>query len=193
MSVFVHPQALNESDAVGEGTRIWAFAHVMQGARVGSDCNICECVFVESGAVVGDGCTLKNGVQIWDGVHLEDHVFVGPNATFTNVSRPRAGRKVPREAFERTHVERGATIGAAATIVCGVRIGRSAFVAAGAVVTRDVPAHALVAGVPARRVGWVCACGERLDDALTCPRCGTRHRPRGEGLVAASAGEDARD
>jgi len=173
--VFVHPNGLCESDEVGAGTRVWAFAHVMAGARVGRDCNIGGGCFVEAGAVVGDRCVIKNGVQLWEGVHLADAVFVGPNATFTNDLRPRAGR--PGGGFDlvETRVASGATIGANATIVCGAAIGEHAFVAAGAVVSRDVPAHALVAGAPARRVGWVCVCASRLDADLACA-CGRSYR-----------------
>jgi acetyltransferase-like isoleucine patch superfamily enzyme len=185
-SVFVHERGLCESEDVGEGTRVWAFAHVMRGARIGRECNVCGGAFVETGAVVGDRCVIKNGVQVWEGVTLGERVFVGPNATFTNDLRPRAGR--PDGSFELvpTRVHDGATIGANATIVCGVRIGRNAFVAAGAVVTRDVPDHGLVAGTPARRVGWACACGERLPDGLACG-CGRRYRCVDEqrGLVPA--------
>jgi acetyltransferase-like isoleucine patch superfamily enzyme len=183
--VFVHERGLCESGAVGAGTRVWAFAHVMDGAVVGRDCNICGHSFVESGAVVGDRVVVKNGVQIWRGVTLEDDVFVGPNATFTNDLRPRADRPRDEVALLPTHVAAGATVGANVTVICGTTIGERAFVAAGAVVTRDVPAHALVAGNPARRIGWVCACGESLAEALACS-CGRRFRLRGEseGLVA---------
>ena len=149
--VFVHARGLCESDRVGEGTRVWAFAHVMAGARIGRDCNIGGGAFVESGAVIGDRCVIKNGVQVWDGVVLGDGVFVGPSATFTNDPRPRALRDTPFHPVA-TYVEDGVTIGANATILCGVRLARSAFVAAGAVVTRDVPARAVVLGTPARVV-----------------------------------------
>lgn len=167
-AAFVHERGLCESDAVGPGTRIWAFAHVMKGAVVGAGCNVCDHAFVEGGARLGDRVTLKNAVLVWDGVTLEDDVFVGPNAVFTNVTRPRVGFKRGREAFEQTLVRRGATIGANATIVCGVTVGERAFVGAGALVHRDVPARALVVGNPARRIGWVCDCGEKLPASLAC-------------------------
>lgn len=145
---FVHPQGLCESTDVGEGTRIWAFAHVLPRAVIGRDCNICDHVFVENDVRVGDRVTVKCGVQLWDGVELEDDVFVGPNATFTNDKYPRS-KQYPAS-FPRTVVRRGASIGANATILPGITIGEKAMVAAGAVVTRDVPAFAQVRGVPAR-------------------------------------------
>jgi UDP-2-acetamido-3-amino-2,3-dideoxy-glucuronate N-acetyltransferase len=181
-TVHVHPRALCESEDVGPRTRIWAFAHVMPGARIGADCNVGDQAFVEGGARLGDRVTVKNGVAIWDLVTVEDDVFLGPNMVFTNDLRPRAAFKTPRAEWLPTLVRRGATIGANATIVCGVTIGAAAFVGAGSVVTRDVPAHALVVGNPARPIGWVCACGETLPDSLAC-RCGTRHR-----LVSADDG-----
>lgn len=153
MNYFVHPQGLCESSEIGEGTRIWAHAHVLPGARIGRDCNICDGVFVESGVVVGDRVTVKCGVQLWDGVVLEDDVFVGPNATFTNDPFPRS-RQRPA-AFARTLVQRGASIGANATVLPGLTIGAGAMVGAGAVVTRSVPRHAIVQGHPARIVGYV--------------------------------------
>lgn len=174
--VFVHPDGRCESDTVGAGTRVWAFAHVLAGAVVGAGCNLCDHTYVERGAVIGDNVTVKNGVQIFDMVTLEDHVFVGPNATFTNDQRPRSAVKKDRSAFLPTLVRRGATIGANATVVCGVEVGEAAFVAAGAVVTRHVPAHALVAGSPAVRDCWVCDCGEPLQDDLSCPVCGLGYR-----------------
>jgi acetyltransferase-like isoleucine patch superfamily enzyme len=148
----------------------------MAGARIGADCNVCDHVFVESGAIVGDRVTIKNNVLLWDGVTIEDEVFVGPNAVFTNDRTPRAAVKKPPELFVPTVVRRGATIGANATVVCGVTVGRFGFVAAGAVVTRDVPPHALVAGNPGRAIGWACECGVRLPGSLTCPSCGRRYR-----------------
>lgn len=174
-SVFVHPAGLCESDEVGARTRVWAFAHVAKGARVGADCNVGSCAFVESGAVVGNGVTIKNGVQIWDKVTIEDDCFLGPNATFTNVPIPRSAVKISPDDFVPTLVRRGATVGANATVVCGVTVGEQAFIGAGAVVTQDVPAHALVVGSPARRIGWACTCGERLPEELVCV-CGRRYR-----------------
>ena len=190
--VFVHPNALNESTDVGQRTRLWAFSHVMEGAVVGADCNLGDHSFVESGAQIGNGVTLKNGVAVWDGVTLEDYVFVGPNAVFTNDRFPRSPRSpvaAPRYNdhvwCEPTCVRRGASIGANATIVCGTTIGRYAFVAAGAIVTKDVPDFALVAGCPAEPIGSVCACGTRLSevpDVLACGSCGRRYKRTSNGL-----------
>jgi UDP-2-acetamido-3-amino-2,3-dideoxy-glucuronate N-acetyltransferase len=185
-SVYVHPSGLCQSDQVGPHTRVWAFAHVLPGAEVGADCNICDHAFIEGGAKLGDRVTVKNAVLVWDRVTIEDDVFLGPNMVFTNVLRPRAGLPTPREAMLPTLVRRGATIGANATVVCGVTIGESAFVAAGAVVAADVPAHALVAGNPAHRRGWVCACGQQLDSDLACA-CGRRYRLGGDDEAAGLA------
>lgn len=180
----VHPRALIEG-GIGPGTRVWAYTHVCPGAHVGRDCNLGEGVYVEAGARVGNGVVIKNGVQLWDGVELGDDVFVGPNVTFTNDRHPRAFHA----GFELvpTIVRRGATIGGGATIVAGVTIGVFAFVAAGAVVTRSVGAGVLVAGVPARPIGFVCRCGRRLDDQLTCPTDRTRYDVR-DGQIAQFAG-----
>lgn len=153
MDHFVHPNALCESDAIGAGTRIWAFAHVLPGARIGRDCNICDGVFIEGDVVVGDRCTVKCGVQLWDGVRLGDDVFVGPNATFSNDPFPRSRQRPER--YAPTVVEDGASIGANATLLPGLRIGRGAMIGAGAVITRSVPANAIVVGNPARIVGYV--------------------------------------
>jgi acetyltransferase-like isoleucine patch superfamily enzyme len=141
---FTHPEGRVESSDIGPGTRIWAFAHVLEGARIGANCNICDYTFIEGGVVLGDRVTVKCGVQLCEGVTLEDDVFVGPNATFTNDPFPRSGRRVPPLA--RTLVRRGASVGAKATILPGVTIGSGAMVGAGAVVTRDVPARAIVVG-----------------------------------------------
>lgn len=152
MNFFVHEKGLCESTNIGEGTRIWAFAHVLPGAAIGSNCNICDGVFVENDVTVGNHVTVKCGVQLWDGVTLEDNVFVGPNATFTNDIRPRS--KIYPEKFLRTVVEEGASIGANVTILPGIRIGRNAMIGAGAVVTRSVPPNAIVVGNPAKIIGY---------------------------------------
>ena len=184
--VFVHDRAINDCSEVGAGTKIWAFAHVLAGAHVGADCNICERVFVENGAVLGDGCTIKNGVSVWEGVSLENYVFVGPDVSFTNDRWPRSGRNPhlePRDDWlEKTLVREGASLGAGSVIVCGTTIGRYAMVGAGALVTKDVLNHALVLGAPAKRVGWICMCGYRLDDTLACTRCDRRYREGDAGL-----------
>ena len=153
MTQMIHPQAICESPNIGANTRVWAFAHILPGAVIGRDCNICDGVFVENDVRVGDRVTVKCGVQLWDGVTLEDDVFIGPNVTFTNDPFPRSGK--PPARFSRTTVERNASIGANATILPGIIIGRGAMVGAGAVVLRDVPSHAIVAGNPARIVGYV--------------------------------------
>ena len=150
---FIHPQALCETPDIGSGTRVWAFAHILQGARVGADCNVCDGVFIEGGATVGDRVTIKCGVQLWDGVTIEDDVFIGPNATFTNNPFPRSRAWLAVNA--RTVVRRGASIGANATILPNLEIGAGAMIGAGAVVTRSVPANAIVAGNPARIIGYV--------------------------------------
>lgn len=150
--IFVHPQGLCESTAVGGGTRIWAFAHVIQGSRIGRDCNICDHVFIEGDVEIGDSVTIKSGVQLWDGLRVGDRVFIGPNATFTNDRFPRS-KQYP-ETYLRTVIEDDASIGANATILPGLRIGRGAMVGAGAVVTRNVPPHARVVGNPAVIIGY---------------------------------------
>jgi UDP-2-acetamido-3-amino-2,3-dideoxy-glucuronate N-acetyltransferase len=179
-SVYVHERALCESDEVGPRTRVWALAQVMKGARVGADCNICGHAFIESGAVIGNGVTVKNAVLVWDRVTVEDVVFLGPNVVFTNDLNPRAEVKKGASQLVPTLVKRGASIGANATIVCGITIGSYSFIGAGAVVTRNVPDFALVMGNPARRTGWMCACGLKLDHNLACA-CGRRYAQSHEG------------
>lgn len=167
----IHPEACCETESIGGGTRVWAGAHILRGAKIGRDCNIGENVFIENHVSIGDGCTIKNSVAIWDKVTLADGVFVGPDAVFTNDLRPRAFIKKPQEAFHKTEVHRGATIGANATVVCGVTIGEFAMIGAGAVVTKDVPAFSLVLGNPARVRGRVCYCGENLNEKDFCEAC----------------------
>jgi acetyltransferase-like isoleucine patch superfamily enzyme len=177
---------LCESDDVGAGTRVWAFAHVLRGATIGSDCNVGDHAYVEYGVRVGDRVTIKNAVQLFAGVTVEDDVFLGPNCVFTNDLTPRAVIKRPVEELFPTLVRQGASIGANATIVCGVTIGESALVAAGAVVVSDVPAYAVVAGNPAVWRRWICMCGARLHESLSCG-CGRAYRliSRSRGLEAA--------
>lgn len=185
LRIAVHPRALVESSSIGPGTRIWAFAHVMKGAEIGSGCNLCDHVFVESNAKIGNNVTVKNGVAVWDGVEIEDDVFLGPYAVLTNDPNPRVEFKKPREQWLRTLIRRGATIGANATVLCGITVGAYAFVAAGAVVTKDVPDHALIVGVPGRVAGWMCRCATPLrliHGQAKCATCGRVYRKSGAGL-----------
>jgi len=163
--VFVqHPHAIVETEAIGPGTRIWAFAHVLAGAKIGADCNICDHTFVEEDVVIGNRVTLRCGVYLWNGTRLEDDVFVGPNVTFTNDSTPRSTRHL--ESQPTTVVRRGASLGANATLLPGVTVGQYALVEAGSVVTRDVPPYAVVAGNPARIVGYTDEAPARTQTAL---------------------------
>lgn len=193
---FVHPTALVESDQIGAGTRIWAFAHVMAGARVGAHCNIGDHCFIESGVVMGDDCILKNANMLWEGVTLEDGVFVGPHAFFTNDLHPRSPRlPEARRRYEDkavwllpTRIKRGASLGAGCVILAGITVGEYAMVGAGAVVSKDVPAHALVLGAPARVKGWVCRCGGTLrfagDGRAGCKPCRLRWTRKASGPQA---------
>jgi UDP-2-acetamido-3-amino-2,3-dideoxy-glucuronate N-acetyltransferase len=180
---FVHPAALVETDQIGQGTRVWAFAHVMAGAKVGCHCNVGDHAFIEAGAVVGDNVTIKNNVCVWAGITLGNDVFVGPNVAFTNDRFPRSPRmpevKARYEAAERwllpTAVEVGVSIGANATILPGLRLGKYCMIGAGSVVTSDIQPFALVIGSPARRVADICRCGQKLEGPYyeaTCENCG---------------------
>lgn len=192
---YVHPQALVDPGAsVGDGTRVWAFAHILEGAVVGRDCNICDHTFVEGKVRLGDRVTVKSGVYLWDGIMAEDDVFIGPCAAFTNDIRPRSGNR--HGDYVGATLKRGCSIGANATLLPEVTVGRWAMVGAGAVVTRDVPDHAVIIGNPARLRGWVCQCGEMLEriagkaivppEHLTC-RCGAIYRRRRAGLAREDA------
>lgn len=182
---WAHPTAVVDAGAeLGAGTKVWHFCHVTRGARIGKACVLGQNVFVAATAVIGDGCKIQNNVSLYDGVVLRDHVFVGPSAVFTNVINPRAAI-IRKDEYKLTEVETGATIGANATIVCGNRIGAHALVGAGAVVTHDVPRHALVAGVPAKRIGWICRCGVTLPALVRgrtkCKACGMTYAVKGRG------------
>ncbi|MFP3928370.1 MAG: DapH/DapD/GlmU-related protein, partial [Desulfobacteraceae bacterium] len=180
---FVHPTAVvDEGCEIGDGTKIWHFTHILKGSHIGKGCNIGQNVLIGPDVSIGDGCKLQNNVSVYKGVTLENFVFCGPSMVFTNVYNPRAELRKMDQARP-TLVRSGATIGANATIICGTTLGRYSFVGAGAVVNRNVPDYALVVGNPARRIGWVCECGERLPDDLTCRSCGKRYQQLGETIT----------
>lgn len=190
--VFVHEKGLCESDEVGSGTRVWAFAHIHAGARVGRDCNICDGAYVEGRAVLGDRVTVKNAVLIFDGVEVGDDSFLGPGVVFTNDLNPRSKLREGDAHLLKTKVGVGATIGANSTVICGIEIGARAFIGAGSMVRDDMPPHAFAVGAPARQIGWACLCGKRLDADLFCVDCGRRFSlEAGERLIV--AGGAARD
>lgn len=187
-NVYVHPSSyVDEPCEIGEGTKIWHFSHVMKEARIGRECSIGQNVLVARGVQIGDHCKIQNNVSVYEGVTLEDYVFCGPSMVFTNVINPRS-EIVRKSEYRATRVGRGATLGANSTIMCGHDIGAYAFIGAGAVVTKDVPAYALMLGSPARRVGWMCRCGIRLPDGggeLNCMTCGAAYREAGGRLEPA--------
>ncbi len=192
MAVVIHPSAIVDDGAqLGAGTRVWHFAHVSSGARIGTQCSLGQGVYVGNDVRVGHNVKIQNNVSVYDAVTLEDDVFCGPSMVFTNVHNPRSA--VPRKGeYRRTLVKRGATLGANCTVVCGITIGEYAFVGAGALVSRDVPAFALVVGVPARRIGWMSRHGDRLalsasgQGDATCPATGEHYRLEGDTLTCNS-------
>ena len=188
---FAHESAyVDAGSVIGEGTRIWHFSHVMAGARIGTGCNIGQNVVISPDVTIGDNVKIQNNVSVYTGVILEDDVFCGPSMVFTNVATPRSHVSRKHE-YQATVVMRGATLGANCTIVCGHKVGRYAFVGAGAVVTRDVPDYGLVLGNPARLAGWMCMCGIRLPlgakpglaATVACPECGTSYSAQSDGTL----------
>lgn len=180
---YAHESAYVDQGAkVGQDTKIWHFSHVCSGAEIGGGCTLGQNVFVAGGVKIGSFCKIQNNVSVYEGVELGDYVFCGPSMVFTNVQRPRC--KYPQRGSEyylHTPIGEGTSIGANATIVCGHKIGKHAFIAAGTVVTKDVPSHAIMMGVPARQHGWACECGETLDEGLSC-KCGRQYVQTAEGL-----------
>lgn len=177
--VSIHPTACVDEDVtIGDGCRIWHFSHILSGSRIGENCNIGQNVVIGPRVQIGNGCKIQNNVSVYSGVTLEEDVFCGPSMVFTNVWNPRAHIRRMDE-MRPTLVRKGASLGANCTIVCGVTIGRYALVGAGAVITKDVPDHALVYGNPGRHRGWVCECGEKLDAGLACPVCKLQYKMRG--------------
>lgn len=183
---FVHDSAYVDNGAtIGDGTSVWHFCHVMPGAVIGRHCSLGQNVVVMNGTKIGNNVKIQNNVSIYEGVELEDDVFCGPSMVFTNVINPRSHVSRKHE-YQKTLVKRGATIGANATVVCGVTLGEFAFVGAGAVVTRDVPAYALMTGVPAKRTGWMCECGVKLEEGIletSCVACGKRYVRKSQALL----------
>ncbi len=181
---FVHESSYVDSDVqIGANTKIWFFSHIQKGARIGEGCVIGQNVNISNNVTVGSYCKIQNNVSLYEGVELEDYVFCGPSCVFTNDLTPRAKYPKGSAGYKKTVVRSGASIGANATIVCGHTIGKWALIGAGAVVTGNVPDHALMLGVPAKRAGWVCECGEILKDGMTCSHCGREYRETENGLV----------
>ena len=183
---FVHESAyVDDGATIGDDTKVWHFCHVMPGAEIGERCSLGQNVVVMPGTRIGTNVKIQNNVSIYEGVELDDDVFCGPSMVFTNVINPRSHVSRKNE-YKRTLVKRGASIGANATVVCGVTLAEYCFIGAGAVVTRDVPAHALMTGVPAKRTGWMCECGVKLEEGiieLSCGACGKNYARKGQALI----------
>ncbi len=181
---FVHESSyVDENVEIGEGTKIWHFCHVQSGARIGERCSLGQNVNISNNVKIGNGVKIQNNVAVYEGVELEDDVFCGPSCVFTNDLTPRAKYPKGHENYKKTLIKQGASIGANATIVCGHTVGEWALIGAGAVVVSDVPAHALMLGVPAKRKGWVCECGELLKLSLQCRSCRRKYLESNNGLI----------
>ena len=173
---FVHESSyVDDHVKIGKGTKIWHFCHIQSGAEIGENCSMGQNVNVSNNVKIGNGCKLQNNVSVYEGVEMEDYVFCGPSMVFTNDLTPRAKYPKGSAGYKKTLLRTGATVGANATIVCGHTIGKWTMIAAGAVVTKDVKDHALMAGVPAKQIGWVCECGNRLGEDLSCEKCGRKY------------------
>lgn len=182
MSFFVHETSVVENNVtIGEGTKIWHFSHIQSDVNIGEQCSFGQNVNISSNVKIGHGCKVQNNVSVYEGVELEDYVFCGPSMVFTNDLTPRAKYPKGSAGYKKTIVHTGASIGANATIVCGKEIGKWAMIAAGAVITKNVPGYALMVGVPAKQIGWVCECGNRLTKDLRCS-CGRKYRKVASGL-----------
>lgn len=180
---FIHESSYVDDDVIiGQDTKIWHFCHIQRGARIGSRCSFGQNVNVGNNVIIGNGVRIQNNVSVYEGVEIEDNVFCGPSCVFTNVTTPRAHFPC-HGVYSKTLIKEGASLGANSTVVCGHTVGRSALIAAGAVVTKDVSDYALMAGVPARRIGWVCECGKRLDNSLQCT-CGRHYHLLSDGNLA---------
>jgi UDP-2-acetamido-3-amino-2,3-dideoxy-glucuronate N-acetyltransferase len=179
---FVHESSyIDEQVKIGKGTKIWHFCHVQKGAEIGENCSLGQNVNIANNVKIGNNVRIQNNVSVYEGVELEDNVFCGPSCVFTNVKTPRAHYPV-HGIYDKTLIKNGASLGANSTVVCGHTVGRSAMVAAGAVVTKNVKDYALVAGIPARQIGWVCECGKRLEEDLVCKKCGKKFQETENGL-----------
>ncbi len=184
---FIHPAAVvDEGAKIGDGTRVWHWCHIMKGVEIGENCNIGEHAFIETGVVLGNNVKVKNNVALYTGIICEDDVFLGPNCVFTNVANPRSFIERKNE-FKRTLIKKGATIGANATIVCGHDVEEYAFIGAGSVVTKTVPAYTMVVGNPAKFYSYVCKCGVKLGADLSCPACKARYRKNRDGAIEPEA------
>ena len=180
---YVHPTSIIDEDVIiGPGTKIWHFSHIQSGARIGENCSFGQNVNVASNVVIGNGVKVQNNVSIYEGVELEDYVFCGPSCVFTNDLTPRAKYPKGRNGYRKTVVKEGASIGANATVICGHMIGKWALIGAGAVVSANIPNHALMIGVPAVLRGWVCECGDVLSENLVCDKCGRSYKKTSDGL-----------